>query len=104
MIIAKQTVHTADQAASEAYAEREPLTRAAVDLGGVRTLLCVPLLKDDELIGAFTLARHEVRPFANKQVELVEKFAAQAVIAIENTQALVTGGWGAARTGLLDQS
>ena len=78
MIGAKRTVHTADQAASEAYADGEPLTRAAVDLGGVRTLLCVPLLKDDELIGAFTMARHEVRPFTDKQIELVENFAAQA--------------------------
>ena len=53
MIAAKQTVHTADRAASEDYAECEPLAVAAVELGGIRTLLCVPLLKDNELIGDF---------------------------------------------------
>jgi len=88
MIVTKQTVHTADVAASESYAEGEPLAIAAVELGGVRTLLIVPMLKDNELIGAFTLARHEVHPFNEKQIELVQSFAAQAVIAIENARLL----------------
>jgi class 3 adenylate cyclase len=88
MIVAKQTIHTADRAALEDYAEGDPLAIAAVDLGGVRTVMCVPLLKDDKLIGVFTLARHEVRPFTNNQIELVENFAAQAVIAIENARLL----------------
>ncbi len=63
MIATKQVVHVTDVAASEAYAERDPVTVAAVELGGVRALIVVPMLKENELIGALTLARQEVRPF-----------------------------------------
>ena len=88
MVATKKAVNILDMAATASYAEGEPVTVAAVELGGVRTLLAVPILKENELIGAFLLARGEIHPFTDKQVALVTSFAAQAVIAIENTRLL----------------
>jgi GAF domain-containing protein len=89
MVANKTVVHISDVRTEDVYTKQlDPVAVTAVTLGGLRTLLGVPLLNTSEMIGAFFLSRQEVRPFTDKQIALVQNFAAQAVIAIENTRLL----------------
>src|SRR5262249_53317248 len=88
LVETKSVIQIDDLAVQPAYAERKPMAVAAVEVAGMRTFLIVPLLKENELIGAVSLSRRGVRRFSDKHIELVKSFAAQAVIAIENARLL----------------
>ncbi|MGH7073872.1 MAG: GAF domain-containing protein, partial [Stellaceae bacterium] len=85
-VLKGMVLHVADLSQSEAYRRRIPVTVSAVEDGGIRAVLCVPLMRDGGLIGAFTLYRQEVRPFTDREIALAWSFAAQAAIAMENAR------------------